>query len=43
MKKICMNILRLILPVNFKLEIQKKISDVKNHISPNMHKHISDG
>ena len=33
MKMMCMIILLLILPVYFALKINKKISDVKNHIS----------
>ena len=43
MKMVCMIILLLILSVFFTLEIKKKISDVKNDIFPNMHKHISHG
>ena len=43
MKMMCMIILLLIFPVYFALKINKKISDVKNHILFNMYKHISHG
>ena len=43
MKMISIIILLLILPLYLALEIKIKISNVKNHIFPNMYKHISHG
>ena len=43
MKMMCMIILLLIFTVHFALKINKKVSDVKNHILFIMYKHIFHG